>query len=503
METRSGRFACAVAATAALSWLSGCGGGGDANEAEISGARAGPLVAGSTPFIAFMPVDAQHLATLASVNFTIAAQAGMASRPVNVTYSADYLNRHGYLQSTAIQVPVFGLYAGVQNAVTLTLVFADQSTLTLPTASFTPAADGVQDIYTTPGVAMARKAGSDLGFDYFYIKSQLGPPVIVDSDGKVRWRASVRGLNLGTDTTFDQGAFVTGDDLNLYRIELDGTYDGPHPIQDPGVLDFHHDMEVGKSGDLADVDVVVNGVRELESVAEEITPAGTVLKSWDMVKILRDYMSAHGDDPDLFVRTDVDWFHMNTAVYDARDGTLLVSSRENAIFKIDYETGDILWILGDPTKYWYTFPSLRAKALTLASGLWPIGQHGVNIAPDGNMLLFNNGQGSMNQPPGAPPGDSRTYSEASSYAIDEAARSATQVWGFDYGQAVFSPYCGSAQQVADGSALVDFATAEQGKTTYIVGLNPAHQVVFDYRYPNTSCTSWNAQPIALEAMALQ
>ena len=47
----------------------------------------------------------------------------------------------------------------------------------------------------------------------------------------------------------------------------------------------------------------------------------------------------------------------------------MVSSRENFVMKLDYHTGNIIWILWDPSKYWYTFPSLRAKALTLAAAV--------------------------------------------------------------------------------------------------------------------------------------
>jgi hypothetical protein len=35
------------------------------------------------------------------------------------------------------------------------------------------------------------------------------------------------------------------------------------------------------------------------------------------------------------------------------------SSRENFVIAIDYDSGNIKWILGDPTKHWYEFQSLR------------------------------------------------------------------------------------------------------------------------------------------------
>ena len=88
-------------------------------------------------------------------------------------------------------------------------------------------------------------------------------------------------------------------------------------------------------------------------------------------------MRAGGDDPSQFVYpAPNDWFHNNSVAYNRADDSLIVSSRENFLICLDYETGAIKWILGDPTKKWHQFPSLRRYALTLAPGsLPPIGQH--------------------------------------------------------------------------------------------------------------------------------
>jgi hypothetical protein len=151
-----------------------------------------------------------------------------------------------------------------------------------------------------------------------------------------------------------------------------------------------------------------------------------------MGDIFSAYMSGAGDDPALFVRPGIDWFHMNAAVYDVRDDSIIVSSREDFLVKIDYRTGAIKWILGDPTKYWYTFPSLRAKALTLdPGGFYPVGQHAPSITSDGLLMVFNNGLFSANQPVGQPRGENRTFSVVSAYAIDDANRTAREAWRFD------------------------------------------------------------------------
>jgi hypothetical protein len=206
----------------------------------------------------------------------------------------------------------------------------------------------------------------------------------------------------------------------------------------------------------------------------------------------------------LLVRPPNDWFHTNSAVYDARDDSLIVSSREHFVMDIDYDTGAIRWVLGDPTKYWWQFPSLRAKALTLdGPGLYPIGQHSLSITRDGLLLLFNAGTPTEHQPVGAPVGEARTYNAVSAYRIDAANMTATEVWRFDYGQSLYSDHCSSAYEAGD-SILVSYARADNRLHARLVGLDAAHEVVFDFQYDARGCnTSWNAVPVPLEAMSFR
>jgi hypothetical protein len=486
-----------------LSVVAGCG-GSDPSLAEQSQAASDHPVAGATPFIASTTIRGKVLDKVTAVNFTIAPQAGSVSKPISVTYASAYLVRRGFVQATSLNVPLFGLYAGTTNSVTVTLTFSDNSSLTLPVAMTTSAFDDA--VYGAPQVVVPRSGSAMLGYDFIYMKSIIGSPVIVDTDGHTRWIAA--GVTGTPSSTFSDGAFILGGSsaaTAITRLELDGTSTTTGTLDTPDVVDFHHDMEPGKTALIDNVDRKVNGVYQNESTAQEFTADGHVLQQWDVGQILSDYMLANGDDPTLFVRPGIDWFHMNTAIYDGADDSIIISSRENFVIKLDYTTGAIRWIFGDPTKYWYSFPSLRAKSLNLlGGGLVPIGQHSINIAPDGNLLLFNNGAASANQPAGAPAGQSRAYSAVSSYTIDDHAMTAIESWHFDYGQTLSAPYCSSTLQFPDGSVLVDYATAENITAARIVGLDASHNIAFDYRYPSIGCsTAWNSQPIHLEALTLQ
>ena len=234
---------------------------------------------------------------------------------------------------------------------------------------------------------------------------------------------------------------------------------------------------------MAEVDAASGGVTNVESNVIQFQDSSfiSILNQWDLGAVLSAYMSSVGDDAAAFVRPGVDWFHSNSAIYDPRDDSVIVSSRENFVIKLDYRTDAIKWILGNPTKYWHTFPSLRAKALVLApGGLYPIGQHALSITSDGLLMMFNDGLGSLNQPAGAPPGGTRTYSAVSAYSIDEKSMTTKNVWNYSADQLIFSSICSSAYETAGNSVLIDYAVADNGTHALLVGLDSNHNVVFEF-----------------------
>ena len=214
-------------------------------------------------------------------------------------------------------------------------------------------------------------------------------------------------------------------------------------------------------------------------------------------------MRAGGDDPSAFVYSAPpdDWFHNNSVAYNRADNSLIISSRENFLICIDYETGAIKWILGDPTKKWYQFASLRQYALTLTSGsLPPIGQHAISVTYDQNILLFDNGQNSTFQ---EPPGENRHYSSPRKYKLDLNAKAATEVWNFELGRNLWSPFCGSAYEDGPFNYLIDYTFVDgvtNNSLSQWIGLNDVNQTVFRSQYGSASgCTiSFNAIPVHLE-----
>ncbi|HTN48345.1 MAG TPA: aryl-sulfate sulfotransferase [Burkholderiaceae bacterium] len=487
-------MACATSVVA-------CGGSTESgNTADVS---IGGVDAGFSPFIAVVHLRGTKLAGIVDLQYTVEPKQSSLSRPVHVHYTSTALQKRGYLApaSDGIDLPVIGLYAGSTNFVDLTLTFADGSSEMLQAAVPSRAYSDPNGVYDHLSVIQSRTSASSLGFDFFFMKSTSGVPVVVDTDGEVRWIGK-DGVANGGAMAFRDGGFVIADstDAHVVREELDGTVIAASTNSNE-ISNFSHNLDPGKSGLLAEVDTQIGGVSNLDSTVAEIEVSGALLQQWDLAVIISTTMAAAGDDASAFVRPGVDWFHANAATYDPRDDTLIVSSRENFLMTMKYSTGEILWILGDPTKYWATFASLRAKALTLApGGLYPIGQHATSITSDGLLMVFNDGTASVNQPSGAPAGASRTYSAVSAYLIDPINRMATEVWRFENGRTLYSAYCSSAYEGPGKSLLIDYA-ATANQTTRIVALDANHQVVFDFAYPTLGCnTAWNAQPISFDAV---
>jgi arylsulfate sulfotransferase len=293
--------------------------------------------------------------------------------------------------------------------------------------------------------------------------------------------------------------FYIGSGTSLLRTEFDGTTTTVADYSALGVTGIHHNIDPGRDGMILDVDTAQN----LECINYEVDAAGNVLRSWNFANIISAAMIAGGDDPSQFVATGTaDWFHNNATTYRRSDNSLIVSSRENFVIAVDYDSGAIKWILGDPTKKWYEFSSLRAFALTLGfDTLPPIGQHAVSM-PGDRLLLFDDGAASLYQ---MPPGDSRTYSAPRKYQLDLAHSRATEVWHFLANPSIDSPFCSSVYEDATDNYLIDYTIGGPYIFTELVGLDAQGNIAFDYQYEALQfCgTAWNAIQIHWENVQLK
>jgi hypothetical protein len=165
----------------------------------------------------------------------------------------------------------------------------------------------------------------------------------------------------------------------------------------------------------------------------------------------------------------VDNEHANAVLEDPKDGSLVVSLRnQNAVFKFN-RSGQLQWILGPPANW----PTNFQRYLFTPAGTpfnWNYGQHAPEFTPQGTFLLYNNGinRASPFDPPVA---DQDNHSGAIEYQLNETNLVVSQVWDSSLANhdRLFTPIVGKAEWLPRrGNVLVTY-----GNVTYVNGVHPS------------------------------
>ena len=168
-----------------------------------------------------------------------------------------------------------------------------------------------------------------------------------------------------------------------------------------------------------------------------------------------DYFNVSDAFAQDFSQSLVDIVHMNSIEVDL-DGNLLLSSRNLCeITKINRITGQIIWRFGgknnqfryvdDPYLFEYDGTELSFSF-----------QHSVRVLPDGNYILFDNGN--LRSFP---------FSRAVEYKLDATAKTAQLVWQYDYDKKYYSNAWGSVQRLDNGNTVIGWAAYAAPKVTEV------------------------------------
>ena len=260
-----------------------------------------------------------------------------------------------------------------------------------------------------PGVGLVTPA-HDTAPGYVFLAPKKGldqegavqnGPMIVDDRGQVVWFRPMRGAGVramdfkvqryrgeavityyeGVGTTYGRGEYVILDSSyrEVSRVRAGNSYAGDHhefliTPEGTALITIYSPVRWDLSS--------VGGPRDgavLDGIAQEVDIAtGEVLFEWhslDHVGIEESYRTLPEHAGGIF-----DYFHINSIDVDP-DDNLLVSARTTfAVYKIDRQTGEVIWKLGG-----------KGSSFEMGPGTWMRYQHDARRQPDGTITIFDNG----------------------------------------------------------------------------------------------------------------
>ena len=251
---------------------------------------------------------------------------------------------------------------------------------------------------------------------------------------------------------------------------------------------FHHEVFYMENGNLLTLSVEleeIDGYPSSDSDPEapletafvagdlivEFARDGTIVNEWAVLDMLDPFRIGYGSLSGFwnnifsdFADATRDWSHGNAVIHDPSDDSIIVSLRNiDAVIKFSRQTGELIWILGTHQNWDL---DLFGDYLLNPIGpefLWQYHQHAPTLTPEGDILLFDNGN--FRASPfdvKLPPGDN--FSRAVQYRVDEANMEITQVWEYgEFAQEIlYTPFIGDADYMTEtGNVLITFGGITQ------------------------------------------
>ena len=364
---------------------------------------------------------------------------------------------HEFDSNTVHYLPIYGLYADQENEVIIE--FGDtEKTLTIET-------EALPDDFVLPTSVEADK--SELGNElYFFTPSSSGYTSAYDVNGDVRWYLTINALweinrldnghlLVSTERLINSPYYMTG----LYEMDLLGKIYKEISLEGG----YHHDYYEMPNGNLLVAsDDFYNDYGTVEDYIVEVDMnTGEIVKAWD----LKDVLNMEDGKSENWV--EYDWLHNNSVWYDEATDSITLSGRhQDAVINIDYDTGELNWIIGDPTnwseeyqKYFFTPVGDDFE--------WQWSQHAAMITPEGYVFILDNGNNKSKIESEYVPAE-ESYTRGVMYKIDTDNMTIEQIWeyGKERGSEFYSPY------ISD----VDYIDAEHyivhsGGIVYVDGKN--------------------------------
>ena len=364
---------------------------------------------------------------------------------------------HTFDANTVHYLPIYGLYADTSNEVIISYGDVEKK-VAIKT-------EALPDDFIMPTRVEAQKSKLNNEL-YFFSPSSSGYTCAYDVNGDVRWYLTINALwdinrldnghlMVSTERLVNSPYYMSG----LYEMDLLGKIYTEFSLEGG----YHHDYFELPSGNLL---VASNDFNNDDGTVEDVIVeldrnTGKIVKTWDLKDIL------NMEDGKSENWTQYDWFHNNSVWYDEATNSITLSGRhQDAVINIDYETGELNWIIGDPTnwseeyqKYFFTPVGDDFE--------WQWSQHAAMITPEGYVFILDNGNNkSKIEEEYVPAEDS--YTRGVMYKIDTDKMTIEQIWeyGKERGSEFYSPYISDVDYLAKDHYIV-----HSGGIVYVDGKN--------------------------------
>ncbi len=361
---------------------------------------------------------------------------------------------HTFPKEKTHLLPLYGLYPDCENQVIVSCGDLEKEVI----IETEPLLEGV----ALPNRVLVKK--EKVNNDLFFVSpSSKGYVTAYDINGDVRWyltenyswdiqRLANGHLLVGSDRLINPPYYTVG----FLEMDLSGKIYNEYIL--PG--GYHHDVFEMENGDFL---VASNNFDDLERGTTEDyvvllnRTTGEIEKTWDISKIIP---KEEGKSASWIEH---DWFHNNAVWYDEKTNSITLSGRhQDAVINIDYDSGDLNWIIGDNTnwkedmqKYFFTPLGEEFE--------WQWAQHAAMVLPNGNIFLFDNGNNKSKIKENYVD-EADSYSRGVIYDINPDEMTITQVWqyGKERGRAYYSPYICDVDYYKEGHYLVHSGGVREG-----------------------------------------
>ena len=364
---------------------------------------------------------------------------------------------HEFDANTVHYLPIYGLYAGRDNEIIIE--YGDvEKRITITT-------EELPEDFILPTSVEADKESLENDL-YFFSPSSGGYTSAYDVNGDVRWYLTINALweinrlsnghlMVSTERLVNSPYYMTG----MYEMDLLGKIYKEISLEGG----YHHDyFEMPNGNLLVASDDFNSGFGTVEDVIVEVDiNTGDIVKSWD----LKDVLNREDGKSENWV--EYDWFHNNSVWYDEATNSITLSGRhQDVVINIDYDTGDLNWIIGDPTnwseeyqKYFFTPIGDDFE--------WQWSQHAAMITPEGYVFILDNGNNKSKIKEEYVPAE-ESYTRGVMYKIDTDNMTIEQIWeyGKERGSEFYSPYISDVDYLEEDHYIV-----HSGGIVYVDGKN--------------------------------